>query len=228
MLRLAWLTAAITALLAAPAAAAGTVPMRFVAEGPNGVFGTAAMRQGTEPWSGAVTAVVPDPAHASVALIATANGGIWRTTDLGAATPRWTPESDHAPSLSIASLSFDPTAGAGDRVAIAGIGHRSSFAGAGGPLTGLLESTDGGRKWAPLGAADLAGADVSGAAIRGKVLAVTDRGAGMWVSTNGGATFTHVSGTSTAACSAATAAAGHGRPWAARRSGPGATWPRAR
>jgi hypothetical protein len=47
-------------VIAAPAAAAGTVPMQFVAEGPNGVFGTPGMSQGTEPWSGAVTAVVPD------------------------------------------------------------------------------------------------------------------------------------------------------------------------
>lgn len=162
-----------------------------MAEGPNGIFGTPAQSEGTEPWSGAVTTVLPDPPHANVALIATVNGGIWRTIDLGAATPRWTPESGHAPSLSIASLSFDPTAGAGDRLAIAGIGHRSAFGRAGRPLTGLLESTDGGRKWTSVGARDLSGADVGGASIRGKVIVATSRGAGpgVWVSTDGGARF---------------------------------------
>ncbi len=195
--RIGLLTAIVTGALAASAGAEGTVPVPFAAEGPEGIFGTAGHDQGTEPWSGAVTAVVPDPAHANVALIATANGGIWRTTDAGAATPRWTPESDHAPSLSIASLSFDPTVGAGDRVAIAGIGHRSSFGGqAGGRLTGLLESTDGGTKWTSL-TSNLFGLDVSGAAIRGKVIVVAARGTttpGIWLSTKAGAKFTRLSG----------------------------------
>lgn len=190
-LRFGLLTALLAAGLAPAARAAGTVPVRFAAEGPDGVFATQGMSEGTEPWSGAVTAVVPDPAHANVALLATADGGIWRTTDLGAATPTWTPRSDHAPSLSIASLSFDPTAGAGDRVAIAGIGHRSSFRRVGGPLTGLLKSTNGGVTWTALPAAHLAGVDVSGAAIRGRRIVVTARGtdSGVWLSQDGGATF---------------------------------------
>src|SRR4249919_1520839 len=119
--RIGLLTVIIAAVLASPAGAAGTVPVPLAAQGPIGIFATPEQNQGTEPWSGAVTAVLPDPVHANVALIATANGGIWRTTDLGDATPQWSPESDHAPSLSIASLSFDPTVGAGDRVAIAGV-----------------------------------------------------------------------------------------------------------
>ena len=196
--RIALLTVIFTAVLASQAAAAGTVPLPLVAQGPNGVFGTPAQSSGTEPWSGAVTAVLPDPVRANVALIATANGGIWRTTDLGAATPRWSPESDDAPSLSIASLSFDPTVGAGNRVAIAGVGHRSAFFGVGGRLTGLLESTNRGATWAPLGESDLFGVEVSGASIRGKVIAVTSRGThpGVWVSTNAGASFKRVSGKS--------------------------------
>ena len=196
--RIGLLTVIMTAVLASPAGAAGTVPLPLIEQGPIGVFGTPAQNSGTEPWSGAVTTVLPDPVHANVALIATANGGIWRTTDLGAATPQWSPESDHASSLSIASVSFDPTVGAGDRVAIAGIGHRSAFFGVGGRLTGLLESTNGGATWAPLGESDLFGVEVSGASIRGKVIAVTSRGShpGVWVSTNAGASFKRVSGKS--------------------------------
>ncbi len=196
--RIGLLAVFMTAVLASPAGAAGTVPVPFAAQGPIGIFATPAENQGTEPWSGAVTAVLPDPVHANVALIATANGGIWRTTDLGAVTPQWSPESDHAPSLSIASLSFDPTVGAGDRVAIAGVGHRSAFGGAGGRLTGLLESTNGGATWTSLGESDLFGVDVSGAAIRGKVIVATSRGThpGVWVSMDAGASFTRVSGKS--------------------------------
>ena len=119
---------------------------------------------------------VAGSAHSNVALIATASGGIWRTTDLGDATPKWTAVSDHAPSLSISSVGFDPTVGEGDRVAIAGIGHRSAFGRRGGLLTGLLESTDSGLRWSPVGESELSGVDVSGAAIRGHVIAVTSRG----------------------------------------------------
>ena len=189
---------ALVALLGSSARAAGTVPLPFAGEGPIGVFSTAASGEGTEPWSGATTVVLPDPRRSTVALIGTANGGIWRTTDLGDATPKWTAVSDHAPSLSIASLSFDPTVGRGDRVVIAGIGRRSAFGGRGGLLTGLLKSTDSGLHWSPVGESDLSGVDVSGAAIRGHVIAVTSRrgtARGVLVSTNGGKTFKLVSGT---------------------------------
>ena len=194
------LVLALVALFGSSARAAGTVPVPFAGEGPIGVFATAASGEGTEPWSGATTAVLPDPRHPNVALIATANGGIWHTTDLSDATPKWTAVSDHAPSLSISSVSFDPTVGVGDRVAIAGIGHRSAFGGRGGLLTGLLESTDSGLRWNPVGESDLSGVDVSGAAIRGHVIAVTSRrgtAVGVLVSTNSGKTFKLVSGTGT-------------------------------
>src|SRR5207245_847670 len=103
------------------------------------------------------------------------------------------------------SLSFDPTAGAGDRVAIAGIGHRSAFFGVGGRLTGLLESRNGGVTWTSLGESDLFGVEVSGASIRRKVIAVTARGAhsGVWLSTNAGASVKRLSGRSHARSSGA-------------------------
>lgn len=79
---------ALMTLLGSSARAAGTVPLPFAGEGPIGVFSTAASGEGTEPWSGATTVVLPDPRRSTVALIGTANGGIWRTTDLGDATPK--------------------------------------------------------------------------------------------------------------------------------------------
>ena len=55
------LVLALVALLGSSARAAGTVPVPFAGEGPIGVFATAASGEGTEPWSGATTAVLPDP-----------------------------------------------------------------------------------------------------------------------------------------------------------------------
>ena len=185
--------------LGAPSArASGTIPLPFVNEGPVGIFGTSSVSSRSQPWSGAVTAVLPDPRNGDVGLVATVNGGLWRTTDLEESRPTWVAESDHAPSLSIASVSFDPTVGRGDRAVIAGIGLRSSLGRKGGLLTGLLTSADGGRSWGATGESALAGVNVSGAVMRGKVITVTSRGgamSGVLVSTDAGATFTLLSGT---------------------------------
>jgi PKD domain-containing protein/BNR/Asp-box repeat protein len=195
-----WAALIVTGIaLGAPSAhAAGTIPLPFVNEGPVGIFGTSSLSARSQPWSGAVTAVLPDPRNRDIGLVATVNGGLWRTGDLEESQPTWVAESDHAPSLSIASVSFDPTVGAGDRAVIAGIGLRSSLGRLGGLLTGLLTSTDGGKSWRPTGESALAGVNVSGAVMRGKVIAVTSRGgaaSGVLVSTNAGATFTLLSGT---------------------------------
>ena len=62
---------------------------------------------------------------------------------------------DQFPSLSIGALaisSLDPTG----NTLFAGIGHFSNgFFGEGGPLTGLLRTTDGGTHWTELGKGDL-------------------------------------------------------------------------
>jgi hypothetical protein len=56
--------------------------------------------------SGAIGPVVADPGNANRFFIGTTNGGIWTTIDGGTT---WTPLSDKQASLSIASLSLDPT-----------------------------------------------------------------------------------------------------------------------
>jgi hypothetical protein len=140
--------------------------------------------------------------------VGTVNGGIWKTTNGGTT---WTPLTDKQASLSIASLSLDPTDPT-RRTLIAGTGLTSNgtvcsspacfFSGSGGLQNGLLYSQDGGNTWIPL--AEGANQSVVGVAARGTVLVAGtfemsslggDKNAGaLFRSTNGGAVFTQISG----------------------------------
>ena len=120
---------AATLLVPAGSVAQVQVNQTFVAQGPgpssgplftvqsgdlNGTNGTV---------SGAVEAVLLDPALGSNTMfIGSPNGGIWSTTNGGAA---WTPLTDNQASLSIASLAIDPTDPSG-RTLIAGVGITSN------------------------------------------------------------------------------------------------------
>ncbi len=148
---------------------------------------------------GSIHGLVTHPTDADTIWIGGANGGIWRTTDATAASPSWTPLTDAFPSLSTGALELDPT-DATNQTLVAGIGRFSSFGSAGGPLTGLLRTTDGGTTWTQLGTVDLAGRNVSGVGPRGATIlvAASDRsnaiGAGMYRSTDTGASFQNISG----------------------------------
>src|SRR5688572_26185422 len=95
---------------------------------------------------GAIHAVAAHPTDANILYVGGVNSGIWRTGNATAASPNWTPLTDNFPSLSIGALEFDPTDPT-RRTLVAGIGRFSSFGRSGGPLTGLLRTTDGGDNW---------------------------------------------------------------------------------
>ena len=224
MLQLRWVPlrwVVVAAAIALPTAAAAQlqVNQNFVGQGPAPAFGpTGVSRSADAPpngnVSGAIGPVVADPGNANRFFIGTTNGGIWTTIDGGTT---WTPLSDKQASLSIASLSLDPT-DPNRNTLIAGTGLTSNggvcpafacfFTGSGGLRNGLLYSRDGGNSWTSLGAATLGGQTVDAVAARGNTLiagtfepsnlvtsAAQQRVGGLYRSPDSGATFTLISGT---------------------------------
>ena len=192
-------------MLAAPATAA-TIDADYVAQGPGPITGgqTESVTPNNEV-AGAVQTIVAHPADPTVAWIGTVNGGVWRTANATAASPSWTPLTDQQSSLSIGALALDPTV-ATNTVLVAGIGAVSSYNRLSGPLNGLLRTADGGTTWTPLGAAQLTGESIIGVAPRGATIIVASNSAtnvigagqgGIFRSTNGGTTFTRLSGNGT-------------------------------
>jgi outer membrane autotransporter protein len=187
------------------------INQNFISQGPAPNFGPldtvgsgddAGGNKGTV--TGAVQAIlIHETLGRDTMFVGATNGGIWGTTDGG---NTWTPLTDNAHSLSIGSLDLDVTDPTG-KTLIAGIGVTS--AGNWAPInevarpTGVLYSTDGGAKWAPLGLEDLGTQSVIGVAARGDtILAATfepkdpsllnspdGSSYGLYRSTDGGASF---------------------------------------
>src|SRR5262245_60171123 len=146
---------------------------------------------------GAIHTVAAHPTDPNILYVGGVNSGIWRTSNATAASPTWTPLSDHFPSLSIGALEFDPT-DANHRTLIAGLGRFSSFGRVGGPLTGLFRTTDGGDNWAPISHPALVNQNISGVAARGATLLASANPlittGGLFRSIDGGITWVTVSG----------------------------------
>src|SRR5260370_17878119 len=173
--------------------------------GPSPGFGpTTTIQSGDAPpngtVSGAVQAIVPDPTNPNTMYIGATNGGVWVTRNGGAS---WTPLSDNQRSLSIASLSVDPT---NPNVLIAGTGltpngfiGNGDIASRGGRRIGVLYSTSGGTSWSELGGATLAGKSIVGVAARGSTILAAaaepydaNAAGGLFRSVNTGASFAPV------------------------------------
>lgn len=160
-------------------------------------------------YGGAVQAVLADPTDPNKMYIGGVNGGVWVTTTAG---KTWTPLSDNQLSLSIASLSFDATDPTHQKI-YAGIGLTSNgmlspnllTTDRGGSRIGILYSANGGSAWTNL-SNNLSGKSVVDvAAIGNKIFAATfepwevaastsANGYGLYRSTDGGASFSFVSG----------------------------------
>jgi hypothetical protein len=147
--------------------------------------------------SGAIEAIAVHPTNANLVYVAAVNGGVWRTTNFTAANPTWTPLTDNLPSLSTSAISLDAT---NPNAIIVGTGRTSAYGGEGGTLPGLYYSSNSGTSWRVISNPLLAGRNYTSVQARGSVLlAAADNtqgpGGGLFRSTNGGLTWTTISGT---------------------------------
>lgn len=160
----------------------------------------------SNPASGAVEVLAPHPTNPNILYAGTVNGGIWKTNRAYDRDPQWFPLTDQFPSLSIGALTFDPM-DATHNTLFAGIAQTSNDGRNGGPLTGILRTSDGGATWKQLGQGlnglnveSVAPTTVGADAAHQVILAAahdwdgdqnpTDSGnAGIYISRDGGATF---------------------------------------
>ena len=134
--------------------------------------------------SGRVSAIAVDPSNAAHILAGAANGGVWETRDRGAT---WGPRTDYASTTTVGALAFDPTNPAR---ALCGTGEGDWWSYLG---QGILQSTNGGASWATLSTAPFVGQGFHSLVVDpgngSHVLAGTT--AALYVSSDGGATWTN-------------------------------------
>ncbi|MBK8968129.1 MAG: T9SS type A sorting domain-containing protein [Lewinellaceae bacterium] len=95
---------------------------------------------------GRITDVAMHPSDLQTIYVASASGGVWKSTDAG---QNWFPITDELPSLSIGDIAIDPS---NKNTLYCGTGETN---GGGGSVTydgaGIFKSSDGGTSWTSLG-----------------------------------------------------------------------------
>jgi hypothetical protein len=178
-------------------------------QGPGGEFngqteGITNDPRGVNPVAGAVQSVAAHPKIADILYVTAVNGGVWRTDNALDPAPNWVPLTDQYPSLSMGDIQFsllDPSF----NTLFASHARFSSGASDGGPLNGILRTTDGGSMWTQLGQTTFANLNIHRVlpTLRGSsladqvVFAAANNGAGgggLYRSPDGGDTWVRISG----------------------------------
>ena len=143
------------------------------AQGPSPVIDSVMLQMSTRESAGAVNRVLPHPTNPDIMYIGAVNGGVWKTLNAQAKSPKWFPLTDKLKSTSIGALAFD-TADSTRNTIIAGIGRTSSLRKRGGPLTGLQISTNAGYSFTEVdGNGRLKGLNINGVVKHGNTILVT-------------------------------------------------------
>jgi photosystem II stability/assembly factor-like uncharacterized protein len=134
--------------------------------------------------SGRVSFVLPHPTDTGIVYIASAGGGVWKTTDGG---NTWIPLTDNLPTLSSGALAFNPL---NPNVIWYGTGEQH-YCAVCFPGDGLFKSTDGGNTWIKVAPASVVGFYISRVIISpldtNTIFVASDRG--ILRSTDGGLTW---------------------------------------
>jgi photosystem II stability/assembly factor-like uncharacterized protein len=170
-------------------------------------IGPASLTEG-DAESGRITAIAPSPSDPNTIYIASASGGVWKTTNAGGA---WTPLTDHQATLNMGAIAVAPS---NPNVIYAGTGEDTL-----GPSKlaisrdniyyglGVLKSTDAGATWTLEGATqfyrrsiariviDPTNANVVYVAVGNVSTNGLPGNTGIWKSTDGGATWTDTTAT---------------------------------
>ncbi len=200
------------ALLASPAGAGVDTAGAWVPQGPqpinNGQVEGATITNGAV--VGALQAVACHPTNAAIVYVGGVHGGIWRTSNAGAANPTWTAQIDTAADLAIGDIEFDPTDASGNTL-VAGVAYQSSYFEGATALGGVWRTTDAGTTWTLMGDANIQGENVIAVEARGLTLVAGSNGRKHFLngssvpgvtlgtgqlmrSTDGGATWAVISG----------------------------------
>lgn len=186
-----------------PASVTLSEPVQWLSEGPGPIQGgpdLSGVPLQHDPAVGAVNQVVVDPSNPDHMYAATVNGGVWGTDNGTSLNPHWIPLTDHLPSLSVTRIAFDPL-DATHKTLYAALGSNSSDAGDGGPVQGVIKTTDGGNHWSQIAVGDLFAGRIFTALIptpimtsSGEVvLASATGGGGIYRSANGGLSWSKLS-----------------------------------
>lgn len=183
-----------------PAGIQGATMLAY-AQGPSPIVETASIEMEIKETAGAVNRVLPHPINPDIMYIGAVNGGIWKTLNAQAESPKWFPLTDKLKCTSIGALAFD-TADPTINTIIAGIGRTSSFFYKGGPLTGLQISTNAGDSFTEVdGNGRLKGLNINGVVKHGNTILVSVNTAdkliaenvGVFQSKDNGLTFSQIS-----------------------------------
>jgi len=141
---------------------------------------------GIAPLSGRVNGIAWSPSNVNVVYLATAGGGVWKTTDQGT---NWSFRSSGWQFLHTTGIAVHPT---NENIVLVGTGDAYGFFGA--QTMGIMRSTNGGSSWVQVGAAQFGNNIVTRVMYHPDnsniVLACTSGASGdIWRSTDGGITW---------------------------------------